>query len=405
MPVQYLFIDMNAYFASVEQHDRPELRGRPVAVIPVEAETTACIAASYEAKRFGVRTGTRVSDARTLCPKIVFVKARPRRYIAVHHQIIEAVETVLPVDAVCSIDEMICKLMGDERTTEKAVALAQQMKQAIADRVGETLRCSVGLASNRMLAKLASDMQKPDGLTVIEKADLPQRLYPLKLQDFPGVGPRMERRLLKGGVGSVEQFCAQTKAQLSRIWGSKLLGEMWWYKLQGDDLPESPTRRRTMGHSHVLPPHLRNERGAHAVLLRLIDKVAARMRFGGYWAGTVTLSVSHYRSERWSVRRTIELCQDTRTLVNISMDLWKHRPELIPVKVGVVLSDLVHQRNVTPSLFDHDRRDVSLAHAMDRIREKFGTRSLFFSAMQSAMDEIDNPIAFNQIPDLRVPGM
>src|SRR6516162_4157558 len=112
MNVKYAFLDMNSYFASVEQRDLPYLRGRPVAVVPVLAETTSCIAASYEAKRFGVRTGTRVADARRLCPGLHLVEARPRRYVEVHHQLIRAVEACLPVHAVRSIDEMSFRLLG-----------------------------------------------------------------------------------------------------------------------------------------------------------------------------------------------------------------------------------------------------------------------------------------------------
>src|SRR5262245_20244500 len=121
--LNYLFVDMNSYFASVEQHERPELRGRPVAVVPVKAETTCCIAASYEAKRFGVKTGTMVRDARQMCPELCVVEARPRRYVETHHRIVEAVESCLPVATVMSIDEMICKLLGGEREPGAAVTL------------------------------------------------------------------------------------------------------------------------------------------------------------------------------------------------------------------------------------------------------------------------------------------
>src|SRR6516164_6819945 len=120
---------MNAYFASVEQQERPELRGRPVAVVPVKAETTCCIAASYEAKRYGVRTGTMVRDARRLCPELCVVEARPRKYVETHHRIVEAVGSCLPVTAVLSIDEMVCKLMGGERQPDEAVKLSQRVKE------------------------------------------------------------------------------------------------------------------------------------------------------------------------------------------------------------------------------------------------------------------------------------
>src|SRR5579864_8717538 len=109
--VNWLFLDLNSYFASVEQQDRPELRGKPVGVVPMLADTTCCIAASYEAKAFGVRTGTIVADAKRLCPEIILIEGLHELYVDYHHRVVEAVESCLPVTAVCSIDEMACRLM------------------------------------------------------------------------------------------------------------------------------------------------------------------------------------------------------------------------------------------------------------------------------------------------------
>ena len=217
MDLRYLYVDMNSYFASVEQQLRPELRNRPVAVVPVVAETTCCIAASYEAKAFGVKTGTGVAEARQLCPGIRFVEARPREYVQMHHRLVDAVDSCVPVHAVKSIDEMICGLAREHREPEGGIRLGQEVKAAIRRAVGEHVRCSIGLAPNRTLAKIAADMQKPDGLTVIRTAELPARLFPLALRDLPGIGPRMERRLLSHGITTVEQFCRLSVERLSRI--------------------------------------------------------------------------------------------------------------------------------------------------------------------------------------------
>ncbi|MFN0197965.1 MAG: hypothetical protein ACKVT0_14565 [Planctomycetaceae bacterium] len=190
MPLRYLFLDMNSYFASVEQQFRPELRHQPVAVIPMKAETTCCIAASYEAKRFGVKTGTAVHEARKLCPQIRLVEARPALYVEVHHRIIEAVERCLPILQVRSIDEAVCRLMGAEREPDRAQQLARDIKAVMRRELGEYLRCSIGLAPNVILSKVAADLHKPDGLSVISSEELPQQLYPLVLRDLPGVGCR-----------------------------------------------------------------------------------------------------------------------------------------------------------------------------------------------------------------------
>ena len=183
--VNWLFLDLNSYFASVEQEVRPELRNRPVAVVPSLVDTTCCIAASYEAKDRGVKTGTMVKEARELCPDIVFVEGRHELYTEYHNKIVAAVQTCIPVTAVRSIDEMVCQLIGRERSLLAAMDLGRRVKEAIRKQVGSTLRCSVGLAPNQYLAKVATDMEKPDGLVALTKDVLKDALATLKLQDLP----------------------------------------------------------------------------------------------------------------------------------------------------------------------------------------------------------------------------
>jgi DNA polymerase-4 len=185
--VQWLFLDLNAYFASVEQQERPELRGVPVGVVPVMADTTSLIAASYEAKAFGIKTGTGVAEAKILCPKIRLVEARHAQYVRYHHAVVEAVDSCVPVDAIASIDEMVCRLTGSQKEIPVAVALAEKIKRTIKEKAGAYLKSSIGLATNRFLAKLASDMQKPDGLTILKKSELPGSLYRLTPRDLPGI--------------------------------------------------------------------------------------------------------------------------------------------------------------------------------------------------------------------------
>ncbi len=186
--LNWLFVDLNSYFASVEQQARPELRGRPVGVVPMMADTTVCIAASYEAKAFGVRTGTVVADAKRMCPGMVLVEARHELYVEYHHRIVEAVESCLPVTAVLSMDEMACRLMGRERPLLAAMELGRKVKRAHPGAGRAHVRSSVGLATNRYLAKVASDMEKPDGLVALPLDILPEALRQLELRDLPGIG-------------------------------------------------------------------------------------------------------------------------------------------------------------------------------------------------------------------------
>ncbi|MBX9628329.1 MAG: DNA polymerase [Gemmataceae bacterium] len=416
MPLRYLFVDMNAFFASVEQQDDKSLRGRPVAVIPTKAETTFCIAASYEARAFGVKTGTPVWQARKLCPGLITREADHDRYVVVHHRILDAVGSVLPVGRVMSVDELSCKLLGDERHPDRAIELARRVKAAIYDRAGEWMRCSVGAGPNELLAKVAADLHKPDGLTVLRDDDLAADLGRLKPTDFPGVGPRMERRLKLHGIFTAAQLVAAPAKTLAAVWGSRVLGEKWFRVLRGEDVPEKPTKRHTVSHSHVLPPELRTDDGALGVLVRLTHKAAARLRKEGYWAGGVSVGVdwkgeagaapapAGWGKAGWGAGCRLAHCQDTPSFLRAVGHLWGKRPKDgaagVPFKVGMALVDLVPAAGATPSLFEADRRAAGLSHAMDGVNAEFGASVVYFGTMWGLRDAAPNRIAFGRIPDL-----
>lgn len=397
-PLRWLFLDLNSYFASIEQELRPELRGKPVAVVPVMTDATCCIAVSHEAKKFGVKTGTMVSEARKLCPQISMIEARHKLYVEYHHAIVAAVESCLPVAVVMSIDEMACRLIGSEQALAKATAIAQTMKRAIREKVGSTLRCSIGLAPNRFLAKVASDMQKPDGLVVIQTSDLPQILYSLQLTDLPGVGPRMHQRLLVYGIRTVEQLCGLPKLQMKKIWRG-IVGERFWHWLRGDDIAEPPTQKGTVGHSHVLPPTLRTEDGAYAVAQKLLQKATTRLRKMSYYAGGLVLSLRFVHDQSWSAKTSMVECQDTLTMLEALQVLWQQRPAGKPLAVGATLFDLVPAHLHNLSLFEDPKR-ARLMHAIDSINAKFGTDKVYFGGIHGVKHAAPTRIAFTSIPDL-----
>jgi DNA polymerase-4 len=400
MSLRYLFVDMNSFFASAEQQLRPELRNRPVAVAPVAAETTCCIAASYEAKHHGVKCGTPVHQARKMCPGIRIVPARPELYIRIHHRIKEAVESCLPVEKTFSIDEFSCRLSSDRRQPDAALFLAQQVKHAIRRRVGEYLRSSIGIAPNQFLAKVAADMQKPDGLTLLQTHELPHRLHTLQLIDLPGIGPRMQCRLHRAGITQVEQLCRLSAGELSRLWGSKTVGGMWWHQLQGDQLPAAATHRRTVGNSHVLSPELRTYAQSKAVLIRLLHKAAARLRHIDYLARSISVSIDCLGDQTCHNGLRISPCHDTLTLVEFASALWPDDLPAAPIRVSVVLGDLTPARCVARLLFAEDRQLSTLAQTMDRVNQKYGAHAVYFGGMHGCTETAGTAIAFNQIPDL-----
>lgn len=400
MPLRYLFVDMNSFFASVEQQEQPKLRGRPVAVVPVMSRTTSCIAASYEAKRHGVKTGTPVWEAIEKCPGIQLVPARPRTYVTYHHRIIDAVGRCLPITKVMSVDEMACALHGEDRRPDRAAAIAAQIKAEIRESVGEHVRCSIGIGPNVMLAKVAGDMKKPDGLTLLRPEELPGNLASLAVNDFPGIGPRMNRRFLRAGVSTVMDLVKLSLKQMSDVWGSRVLGERWYHLLRGDDVPEKRTVRRTLGHEHVLPPELRTIDGAYAVLVRLTHKAAARLRSVSYFAGALGLDVIFEDGPRWQAGCRFASCQDTPALLRALASLWDDRPSLRrPFKVGMRFTELIPAKSATPSLFDDDRKSSDLSRVIDDVNREFGASKVYFGSMFGMADHAPTRVPFNRIPE------
>ena len=419
--VRWLFLDLNSYFASVEQEENPSLRNRPVAVVPVMADTTCCIAASYEAKVFGVKTGTQVGEAKRMCPGLVLVEARHELYIAYHHRVVEAVESCVPISSVRSIDEMACQLTGREQPLLAAMDLGRRIKATIRVQVGSTLRCSIGLAPNRYLAKIASDMEKPDGLMALTLDLLPHALLGLKLRDLVGIGSRMERRLNARGISTMADLLALSPEQLRHAWGS-VQGERLWHWLRGEDFHEGEMEHpKSVGHQHVLPPEFRTPEGAYAIAHKLLHKAAMRLRTGKLWATGLALSMrfavpknsargEHYSGipqQSWSEQLRLVECQDSQTLIEGLQKLWAMRPVGAmyekPFLVSVTLLDLVPDALHTLSLFSNLDREANrsqLASTMDHLNHKYGMDTLYFASMHLARAAAPTRIAFQSVPDL-----
>lgn len=401
-PVSALFLDFDSYFASVEQHVQPHLRGKPVGVAPVMAESSCCIAASYEAKAFGVKTGTRISDARVLCPGIFIVPARPDLYVQYHHKLVAAIETAIHVEKILSIDELWCWLPYNLRTKEDLDQIAANIKQAIHDQVSESITCTIGVSSNRWLAKMASKMRKPNGYLVLESKDLPQSLYPLKLSDLTGIGRSMELRLHARGVHDVEALCQVSREQMKSIWGG-IGGEQFWMKLHGDTLPEKETNRCSIGHSHVLPPENRVPDKALSVVHKLTQKASIRLRKEGYLAGSLHLHLNYMHLGKWSAEMRFEHSDDSLHFAKVVRMLWKKRPnhQSPLLQVGMTLNHLLEQNNYTPSLFTQiDPVKQRLNSALDKIRDKHGMGSVFLGSEQEGMSAAPMRISFTHIPDV-----
>lgn len=250
--IERLYLDFDGFFANVEQQARPELRGRPIGIVPFSGTARTCvIAASREAKAFGVKNVMNVAEARALCPDLVLVPQSPDLYRRAHNTLLAEIAAAIPIDAVKSIDELTCRM--DVAQARAPQDLARLIKFRIREHVGRFVTCSIGFAANRQLAKMACKMDKPDGVTIWAPEAMPSPLLALKLSDIPGVGGRMEARLSRAGIHDVPTLYATQPKQMRKLWGN-VTGERLWYALHGYDVQAGATSRGMFGHGRVLPP-------------------------------------------------------------------------------------------------------------------------------------------------------
>ena len=402
--LRYLTIDFNSFFASVEQQERPELRGKPVGIVPVMAETTGCVAVSLEAKAMGLSRNARVSDARRMCPGIVIVEARPETYINYHRRLKDVIASLVPDIEVQSIDEVTAHLheMLDRTEAEK---LARKIKAKITREVGPLLRSSIGIAPTWLLAKVASDMQKPDGLVILDDEDIPAKLLHLAPGDIAGIGPNIQRRLGEHGITTMAQLYAATMAEFRGIWGG-IRGEQIWRLLHGEDLPYFEQKTgQSIGHGHVLPPAKRNHTDGLAVLHRLLQKAAMRLRHSKLYASALSVSVDYTDETHWSDEFQLTETQDTLRLTHALNDLWGKRPAKFsrrtPLRIGVHLTGLIDLKMHTPDLFEEKTEQArgKLFAAVDHLNKVLGKNSVYLGGAHGATKDAPMRIAFTRIPE------
>ena len=412
MHLRHMFIDFNAFFASVEQQVQPGLRGRPVGVAATMTDSGCCIATSYEARVFGIKTGTRVGEARALCRDVAIVPARPRLYVMMHQRFLKAIDTVIPVHKVHSIDEVDCLLDPTQRTAQRATELALAVKRAVRKHCGVSMRCSIGCASNRVLAKLGTDMMKPDGLVILPPDEIRARIGHLSVDELSGIGPGMTLRLERAGIKTVNELMARSAKEMRSLWGG-LVGEAWWHILRGEEVREVRTKKSSVGHQHVLAPDLRSSESARAVAYRLLLKAAARLRHEGLAARKLSLGISFAQSHEfsspwggtsWGASAPLgEGCVDTPTMLEALRSLWERVPkDDKPVLVSVTLQDVLVPGNASLPLFQQETRRVDLSKAMDKVNQRYGGNTVYTANMQGVRGEGRGGIAFHVVPDLKL---
>lgn len=409
--LEWLFFDLNSFFASVEQQDRPHLRGKPVAVVPSMTDATCAIAASYEAKAFGIKTGTKIYEAKKLCPQLKCVLARHDIYVAYHNRIFTEVNRHIPVSKICSIDEGACKLLKNEQTPEQAARIANNIKEGLRLNIGEYIKCSIGIASNIFLAKTATDMQKPDGLVILTHDNHKDRLFSLKLPDLCGIGRNIEHRLNRAGIQTIEQLWNISPKHARKIWGS-VAGEIFWYRLHGYDIPDKPTEKSVIGHSRVLDPDIRGMDKSYTMAQHLTIKACARLRRYNLFAGHFALGVRTVDGAYWGDDTSFTPTQDNFTVISALEKLWRSMQSDMPrntrlLKISVNLYDLYEQEEVTLDLFEcmsekpKTVKNTDLSRAMDSLNKKFGSNTVHLgSTPKTSAGYVGTKIAFTRVPEM-----
>ncbi len=370
-----LHLDMDAFFASVEQRDRPELRGKPL-LIGHDGPRGVVATASYEARPFGCRSAMPMVTAKRLCPQAIVLPVRGERYHEVSRQMFAILEEYSPLVEPLSIDEAFLDLTGTERALGDPDAVARQLKDRIKRELGVT--ASVGVAPNKFLAKLASDMNKPDGLTVIREADIDRVLPPLPVTKLWGIGPATAAKLEPMRIRTIGDLRACPVESLRRHLGGET--ERYVQLAAGiDHRPVVPDRQaRSIGHEHTFGVDVGDPDEVRRVLLEEVQQVGARLRRHSLQTRGVSLKI------RFGDFETISRSTTLKQATNITAELWQAARGLFdawpfqPVRLIGVTAEKLTEGTGQGELFVNEDREKHrrLDQVADHINERFGKAAI-----------------------------
>lgn len=376
-----LLADMNAFFASVTQVLEPELQGKPLLIAgDVEKRHGIILAASYEAKKMGVKTGMAIWEAKLYCPEAILRSPNYPAYMDFSNRIISILKDFSPLVEPFSIDEAFVELTGTDVLWGSPLQAAQSMKRRIKDEVG--VLCSVGIGPSKVVAKMAAELQKPDGLTIIKRQDVPGRLWPLPIGELFGVGGRMEKHLRNMGIRTIGDMAQTPVYLLTQRFG--IVGARLHQFSHGEDNspvdPHSLDRVKSVGHQITLPRDYSKKEDIKVVILELAEAVCRRARMGNYEGKTISL---HVRGQDLTgIGRSRSLSRHTAYPQTIYQLAWKlfclHWPQDKPVRLlGIALGNLIQPPYQQLSLFSKEEK---LYETIDDIKEKYGEMSLLRSS-------------------------
>lgn len=406
-----LFVDMNSFFASCEQQSNYWLRGRPVGVCVYTGKFGCVIAPSIEAKKQGVKTGMRLNDAIAICPELVPLETNPARYRDFHIQIMKVLkkysEDVIPK----SIDEAIVNLNNYHLIHKDVVEVAKKIKQDIKNEVGDWLKCSIGIAPNAFLAKLASDIQKPDGLTIITPENIDEVLGKLRLKDLPGIAKNMAERLQRANINNPVEL-RHTSPERLRIICKGIAGEYWHKRLNFGEVDMfDRTEYKTMQAMRHLSLAQRKEiENIESILLSLCLTLEKRMVEANVFCRTIGFNTSYENGYGYSDNINMSIpMQDGVDILQALKKRMKHfedtnKCETVinenSTSLSVFVGNFVNENMVQYGMFEDNSRKDKLRKTVYALKDKFGLSKLMRGAELNDEGIVKDVIGFGSVKDL-----
>lgn len=374
-----MHIDLNSCFATVEQQARPMLRGRPVAIVNRRTENTMIVTASYEAKARGVTLGMRLRDAKKLCPDLVGLESDPSKYRYVYHKLMAIMSDYSAHFRMKSIDEGVIDfaLSSEVIRSRDLVAVGHEIKQRLRDEIGCWMRCNIGIAPNRWLAKMAAGLHKPDGLDVITHHNLRQTLGELELQDLTGIARRNEHRLNAVGIYTPLEMLDASPEVLRLAFGG-VVGEWWHQRLRGWEVDDIDYDIKSCGRQYVLERNDLSRREIVQRLHHLVESVGAKLRGQGKMARGVSIYVRTYDRGGWKGHRLAPLpFYSNAAIWAFAQEIFMGAPAKGIKLISVTCYHLADGLGNQLSLFgDELARERAVTGAIDEINQRYGDRAI-----------------------------
>lgn len=404
-PSTILHLDLNSCFATIEQQANPRLRGRPIAVAAYATPSGCILAPSVEAKRYGVATGMRVKDGKALCPGLLVLPPDPWKYRNVHLALRKLLRDYTNDFAPKSIDEFVLNLDGYPALSRGMSALGREIKQRIKKEIGEWLTISVGISTNRFLAKTAASLHKPDGLDEINYQNFLNIYSNLKLTDLCGIKTRNAIRLNNMGIYSVLDFYQAPTWKLKAAFAS-INGYYWYTRLHGYEIDDVALGRHSYGNSFALPKPLKEPEELSPILTKLVEKTGSRLRAAGYKAGGVHLAIYFRDGSLWHQGRlTQKVLFDSRDIYREIFRLFLVCPHRKPVRnLAVSVFNLVKEDQIQLELFADVIKKERLIEAVDVVNHRWGNFVVAPARMIATDNVVLDRIAFGGVKELEEIG-